>query len=169
MSRADVTARGLVDRFRLDTPPVDLDKLAGELGVMVVRQPAETDVNGMLIRRDGQDAIGLNDRHSHEAQRFALAHALGHHQIHARRDLIIDVANRYRLGKLGSVPTDREEMEANRFAAALLAPESIVRRMAAEADFQTGRQLVELLAPRFEMSHAAMSYRLMALGVVMDH
>lgn len=169
MSRADATARTLIDRFSLDAPLVDLDKLASELGVMVVRQAAEADVNAMLIRRDGQVAIGLNSTHPHEAQRFALAHAIGHHQIHARRDLILDVANRYQLGRVRSAPTDREEMEANRFAAALLAPEPIVRRMAAEADFQTARQLVELLAPRFEMSHGAMSYRLMALGIVMDH
>lgn len=169
MTRADATARALADRFRLDVTPIDLDKLAGELGVMVVRQPTETDVNGMLIRREGQDAIGLNDNHPHEAQRFALAHAIGHHQIHARRDLILDVANRYRLGKLASMPTDREEVEANRFAATLLAPEPIVRKMAAEADFQTARELVDLLAPRFEMTERAMSYRLMALGIAMDH
>lgn len=169
MSRADATARALVDRFRLDTLPVDFDKLAGELGVMVVRQPTDTDVNAMLIRRDGTDAIGVNDTRSSEAQRFALAHALGHHQIHRRRDLVLDVANRYRLGNLPSVPTDREEVEANRFAAALLAPEAMVRRMAAEADFRTSRQLVELLAPRFEVSVSVMSFWLMAIGIVMDH
>jgi Zn-dependent peptidase ImmA (M78 family) len=169
VSRADVAARALIDRFNLDAPPVGLDKVAAELGVIVIRQPAEADVNAMLIRREGQDVIGLNGNHPHESQRFALAHALGHHQIHHRRDLILDVANRYRLGKLASVPTDREEVEANRFAAALLAPEAIVRRMATEVDFHTSRQLVELLAPRFEMTGGAMSYWLMALGIVMDY
>ncbi|MET7436173.1 ImmA/IrrE family metallo-endopeptidase [Streptomyces flaveolus] len=169
MTRADAMARTLSDRFHLDTLPVDLDKVAGELGVMVVRQPAETDVNGMLLQREEQDVIGLNDRHSPESQRFSLAHLIGHHQIHHRRDLLIDVANRYRLGNLASTPTDREEVEANRFAAALLVPEEVVRRMTAEADFQTARQLVDLLAPRFEVSSAVMGFWLMALGIVMDY
>lgn len=169
MSRADATARTLADRFHLNTPQVDLDKVAAELGVAMIRQPAETDVNGMLIRRENQDVIGLNDAHAQESQRFSLAHLIGHHQIHRRRDLLLDVANRYRLGNVPSVPTDREEAEANRFAAALLTPEPIVRRMVAEADFQTAGQLVELLAPRFGVSHSVMSYRLMALGIVMDH
>jgi Zn-dependent peptidase ImmA (M78 family) len=169
MSRADATARTLTDRFGLDTPAVDLDKLAGELGVLVVRQPADADVHAMLMRRNARDVVGLNERHPHDGQRYALAHALGHHQIHARRGLILDVANRYRLGRLASLPTDREEVEANRFAAALLIPEAMVRRMAAEADFETGQQLVDLLAPRFEVSRAVMGYRLMSLGIVMDY
>ena len=169
MSRADATARTLAARFNLDAPPMDVDKIASELGVIVVRKPVDSTVNGMLLQRDGKVVIGLNDSRTHESQRFALAHLTGHFQIHHRRELILDVTNRYSLGNLMSAPTDREEVEANRFAAALLAPEPIVRKMAAEADFQTGRQLVELLAPRFEMSHGAMSYRLIALGIIMDH
>lgn len=168
VSRADVTARALVERFALTTLPVDLDQVASELGLTVVRQPAETDVNGMLIRRGDQDVIGVNDHHPEEAQRFALAHLIGHHQIHQRRELILDVADRYRLGNMACVPLDREEAEANRFAVALLAPEPVVRRMAAEADFRTAQQLVDLLAPRFGMSHRVTGYWLMALGIVMD-
>lgn len=169
MTRADAAARTLVDRFHLDTFPVDLDKVADGLGVLVVRQQAEPDVNAMLIRRAEHDVIGVNSDHPVESQRFALAHMLGHHQIHRQRALLIDVTNRYSLGNLSSVPVDREEVDANRFAAALLAPEAVVRRMAAEADFRTGRQLVDLLAPRFEVSHAVMGFWLMALGIVMDY
>lgn len=169
MSRADAAARALADRFHLDTVPIDVSKVAESLDLFVVRQPADPDVNGILISRSDQDAIGLNDSQPLEGQRFAMAHMIGHHQIHRRRELILDVTNRYRLGNLPSTPTDREEAEANRFAAALLAPEPIVRRMAADVDFQTARQLVEMLAHRFEVSHSVMSYRLMALGIVMDH
>jgi Zn-dependent peptidase ImmA (M78 family) len=169
MSRADVAARALIDRFDLDAPPVDLDKVAAELGVIVVRKPVESTVNGMLMCRDDKVVVGLNEDRAPESQRFALAHLIGHHQIHRRRELLLDVVDRYSLGNLPSMPTDREEAEANRFAAALLAPESIVRKMAAEADFRTARQLVELLAPRFEVADGAMSYRLMMLGIVMDH
>jgi Zn-dependent peptidase ImmA (M78 family) len=169
MSRADVAARALIDRFGLDAPPVDLDKVATELGVIVVRKPVESTVNGMLMCRDNKVVVGLNEDRTPESRRFTLAHLLGHHQIHRRRELILDVVDRYGLGNLSSMPTDREEAEANRFASALLAPEPIVRRMAAEADFRTSRQLVELLAPRFEMTDGAMSYWLMALGIVMDH
>jgi Zn-dependent peptidase ImmA (M78 family) len=169
MSRADVAARALIDRFGLDAPPVDLNKVAAELGMIVVRKAVESTVNGRLMCRDDKVVVGLNEDRTPESQRFTLAHLIGHHQIHRKRDLLLDVVDRYSLGNLSSMPTDREEAEADRFAATLLAPEPIVRRMAAEADFRTARQLVELLAPRFEMTLGAMSYWLMALGIVMDH
>lgn len=168
MTRADAAARALSDRFHIDASPVDLDMVASELGIIVVQQPAAASVNGMLIRREDRDAMGLNDKLRHENQRFTLAHLLCHHQIHRRRDLILDVANRYQIGNLASMPTDREEAEANRFAGALLMPEATVRHMAAEADFDTAAQLVELLAPRFEVSRAVMGYRLMSLGIILD-
>jgi len=165
VTRADAAARALTDQYSPDVWPVDLDKVAGQLGLLIVRQPADADVHAMLIRRTGQEAVGLNDTRHQADQRFALAHAIGHHQLHARRELIIDVANRYRLGRLASVPTDPE---ANRFAAALLIPELVVRKMAAEADFTIGAQLVGLLAPRFEVSQVVMACRLMMLGIVLD-
>lgn len=168
MSRADATALSLIDRHCPGITPIDLDKLAEQLGLLIVRQPADTDVHALLIRRTGKDAVGLNDTRPEVEQRFALAHAIGHHQLHARRELIIDVANRYRLGRLPSAPTDREEAEANRFAAALLIPELAVRRMAAEADFTIGAQLVDLLAPRFEVTRMVMACRLVWLGIIQD-
>jgi Zn-dependent peptidase ImmA (M78 family) len=168
MSRADVAARDLIDRFGYTDLPIDPEKVARELGVLVVRDSGDARLSGMLLRRDGQMAIGLNPKHSATGQRFALAHLLGHFRMHRGRELILDTVDRYSYGNLPSMPTDREEAEANRFAGALLAPEAVVRRMAAEARFDTAAQLVGILAGRFELSPAVMSYRLMSLGIVMD-
>lgn len=121
-----------------------------------------------LLRRGDQIVIGLNGAHDQQRQRFALAHLVGHLHLHRSRDLILDTVDRHSLGSLPSMPTDREESEANRFAGALLAPERIVRPMAAETPFGTARDLVRLLAGRFEVTEAAMGYRLMSLGIVMD-
>lgn len=168
MSRADVAARELIDQFGLTDLPINPEKVARELGILVIREGGAAELSGMLLRRDDQDAIGLNPQHSAASQRFALAHLIGHFQIHPRRELILDTAARYSYGNLASLPTDREEAEANRFAGALLMPEAVVRRMAAEADFDTAAQLIDLLAPRFEVSRAVMGYRLMSLGIILD-
>lgn len=168
MSRAEVQARSVADEFGLVSEPVDPEPVASKLGVIVVRQPTAPDVSGMLLRRDGRLVIGLNSNQPPARQRFALAHCLGHLKLHRSRDLILDTAARYSLGSLPSMPTDREEAEANRFAAGLLAPESAVRRAAVETSFTTGTELVEILAERFGMTVPAMGYRLMALGVVAD-
>jgi Zn-dependent peptidase ImmA (M78 family) len=168
VSRADKAARLLTEGLNLFSLPVDPEKVAGELGAIVVLQPADSELSGMLLRREGQTVIGLNPGMEKPRQRFALAHLVGHLHLHRSRELILDTADRYSHGNLPSMPTDREEAEANRFAAALLAPESVVRRMAVEADFTTAAQLVDLLAPRFGLTEAAMAYRLMSLGVILD-
>lgn len=168
MSRADVAARTLTEELGLTGPPVDLEKATASLGLVVIRQDTDVAVDGMLLRRDDQTVIGLNGARSPESQRFTLAHLIGHHQMHARRDLILDGVVRHEHRRLDCIPTDREEMEANRFAGALLMPEGPVRRMTAEADFRTAAQLVDLLAPRFEVNRAVMGYRLMSLGIVLD-
>jgi Zn-dependent peptidase ImmA (M78 family) len=168
MSRADAAARSLIDQFGLTDFPIDPERVARELGVMVLREESTGPLYGMLMRRDGQPVIGLNRANSATGQRFALAHLIGHFKMHRRRDLLLDVPNRYSHGNLSSMPTDREETEANRFAGALLAPEGAVRRAAAEVLFETGAQLVKILAGRFELSPAVMGYRLMSLGIIVD-
>lgn len=168
MSRADVAARAVTDESSADALPVDLEKTAVSMGLMVVRKDTDASVDGMLLRRDGQTAIGLNGARPLESQRFMLAHLVGHYRMHARRELILDGVVRHEHRRLACIPTDREEAEANRFAGALLMPEALVRRMAADADFRTAAQLVDLLAPRFEVSRAVMGYRLMGLGIILD-
>lgn len=168
MSRADVSARAVAEELGLADVPVDPEKTAVSMSLMVVRKDTDASVDGMLLRRDGRVVIGLNGARPPESQRFMLAHLIGHYRMHARRELILDGVVRHEHRRLACIPTDREEAEANRFAGALLMPESVVRRMAAEADFRTAAQLVDLLAPRFEVRRAVMGYRLMSLGIILD-
>jgi Zn-dependent peptidase ImmA (M78 family) len=62
--------------------------------------------------------------------------------------------------------TDREEIEANRFASALLAPEAMVREAVWRTRFRTAQELVRGLSREFKMSEVAMNYRLMNLGII---
>jgi Zn-dependent peptidase ImmA (M78 family) len=163
-----VKARSLAAEHELTALPVDPEKVAVGLGAIVVRQPASADLSGMLLRRDGQTVIGLNSDLNPARQRFALAHLVGHLHLHASRELLLDTVTRYSHGHLPSMPTDREEAEANRFAAALLAPEGTVRRMAAEAGVRTAADLVHRLAPECGLTEAAMAHRLMSLGIIID-
>lgn len=168
MSRPDKAARVLLDEMRLTTLPIDPERVAHQMDATVVRRPLDADVSGMLLSRDGQTVIGLNSEMESERQRFALAHLVGHLHLHRSRELILDTVARHSLGNVASLPTDREEAEANRFAAALLAPEDIVRDLAAEAEFGTSARLIDLLAPRFQLNRSAMAVRLMSLGIILD-
>ncbi|MFF8323012.1 ImmA/IrrE family metallo-endopeptidase [Streptomyces bobili] len=151
----------------IDDAPIDPYLIADKLEVLVVPQDMADDVSGMLLRRDGAHVIGVNRQHSESRKRFTVAHEIGHLRLHRGRPLILDTDTRvnYR-DSVSSMATDREEMEANRFAAALIAPEVLVRREARQADFRTAQELVGILAKRFRMSEVAMNYRLINLGII---
>ncbi|WP_432008757.1 ImmA/IrrE family metallo-endopeptidase [Streptomyces bacillaris] len=168
MSKADVAARAITDRLAPGSALVDVEKVAVDLGVAVVRQDTDQAVDAMLIRRDGRVAIGLNGARPVVTQRFTLAHMIGHYRMHARRDLLLDGLLRRRHARLSSIPTDREEAEANRFAGALLVPEKAAREAAVRADCSTGADLVDALAGEFQVSRLVMGYRLVLLGVIID-
>ncbi|WP_406364409.1 ImmA/IrrE family metallo-endopeptidase [Streptomyces sp. NBC_00645] len=169
MARSDAEARALLAEFGIDEAPIDPVQLAEKLGVLIVPQEMPDDVSGMLLRRGDEQIIGVNQKHHENRRRFTVAHELGHLRLHRGRPLILDTDTRVNFrDTVSSMATDREEMEANRFAAALLAPEPMVRRAAREADFRTAQELVHLMAERFRMSDMAMNYRLINLGVIAD-
>ncbi|WP_037602042.1 ImmA/IrrE family metallo-endopeptidase [Streptacidiphilus rugosus] len=170
MARADVEAQSLLRRFGVEEPPIEPEELAKRLGVLVVYQDMQNDVSGMLVRRgDEQKVIGVNEAHPAARQRFTIAHELGHLLLHRGRPLILDTQTRVNLrDAVSSAATDREEIEANRFAAALLAPEQMVRRAVRDMHVTTSEELVAKLAKRFSVSQTAMNYRLMNLGIISD-
>ncbi|MGI5401493.1 ImmA/IrrE family metallo-endopeptidase [Streptomyces sp. CA-135486] len=167
MARSDAAAKALLARFGIEEPPVEPEQLAKRLEVLVVQQEMKDDVSGMLLRKEGEKVIGVNRRHAPVRQRFTVAHELGHLLLHRGRPLILDTDIRVNLrDTVSSMATDREEIEANRFAAALLAPEVMVRREVKKTQFQTADELVVRLSERFGMSQVAMNYRLMNLGII---
>lgn len=167
MARADLAARRLLDEFEPERLPVDPYAMAKHLDVIVVEQPMASEVSGMLIRESDRTVIGVNEDHHVRRKRFTVAHELGHHQLHRGRSLIMDTDIRVNFrDSVSSLATDREEIEANRFAAALLMPEHLVRREISQAPFDDAKQLVRKLAARLEVSAEAMNFRLVNLGVI---
>lgn len=166
MSRVDNAARDLLREFDVLAPPVDMEFLAERLDVQVLRSSMPSDVSGMLLRDGDTRAIGLNKSQSSARQRFTLAHEIGHLRLHRGRPLIVDSSIRVNLRDATSATaTNREEIEANRFAAALLMPEDMVVEAASAADLTSIDDLQKHLAARFKVSPEAMGYRLVNLGI----
>jgi len=166
MSRVDNAARELLSEFKVISPPVDVHGLAERLGVQVIASKLPADVSGMLIREDDQRTVGLNRTQTPSRQRFTLAHELGHLRLHRGRALIVDSSIRVNLrDAVSSAATDREEMEANRFAAALLMPEAMVLDAVRDAGLSSVDALQKRLARLFNVSAEAMGYRLVNLGI----
>jgi Zn-dependent peptidase ImmA (M78 family) len=163
-------AQVLLERHRITLPPVPVEQLAIAEGIQVIRSESTGAESGFLLRDRSRTFIGLNSKNSDRRQRFTIAHELGHWQLHAGRPLIVDHLVRInRRNEISSAATDREEIEANAFAAALLMPASLIDaavRRELDRGVDTIERLTQLLANEFDVSTEAMSWRLINLGIV---
>ena len=171
MRKNDLAAHQLLTVAEVDAAPIDVFALAKAAGADVVQHEFEEDgdISGMLYRDATRTVIGVNAAHSLTRRRFTIAHELGHLQLHPGRPLILDASARVNFrDRTASLATDREEIEANAFAAALLMPERLVLESVERVlstEQHTPERLVRLLADDFQVSEAAMGYRLINLGI----
>lgn len=168
-------AGALRRQFGREGIPVPVEDLAHDLDVELHYRPFEGDISGMLFRDGTRKVLGVNSAHAYTRQRFTIAHELGHLLLHEGRAITVDKAARVnvrvnlRNGK-SSLATDREEIDANQFAAALLMPEDAVQketsRTRQSAMVSDVTEAVARLATAFDVSPSAMQYRLINLGVL---
>lgn len=157
----------ILKRFGITEPPVPAENIARGLGAQITYEPFEGEISGMLLRDQDTLVIGVNSRHAPTRQRFTVAHEIGHILIHEGRPVFIDrfVRVNFRDGE-----SSTEEREANAFAAELLMPHDLIISAADSVLLKrpeyTPEKLVRVLARQFEVSLAAMQYRLINLEVL---
>jgi Zn-dependent peptidase ImmA (M78 family) len=123
----------LLQQNKITAPPINVDKIAESLNISVKKHPydEEHELSAMLIRDGGNVIIGVNSNHSEQRQRFSIAHEIGHFLLHEGDKLIVDRQIKYQVNfrnKKSSLGIDINEIEANRFASALLMPEHFINK-----------------------------------------
>jgi Zn-dependent peptidase ImmA (M78 family) len=153
----------LLERYRQtfggELIPVPVESIAEDLLGLRVGERDDLDCSGLLV--PAQRRIWVNAREAAESpgrRRFTIAHELGH--------WVCQVVEGHRApvycrpADLTETADRALEREANVFAAELAMPEPLVRR-----EFE-GHPAVEAMAARFDVSEAAMHWRLFNLGLV---
>jgi len=137
--------------------PVDVAGAAQRLGVNVYSAKLAEKVSGVLLRdpsfkSESGFVIFVDEAEPAVRQRFTAAHELGHFVLH--KEFIGDkIEDNYLLRSDGM--SNRQEVEANQFAANLLMPMDLVSQA-----MQEGITTPEELAKAFHVSKLAMSIRL---------
>lgn len=137
--------------------PVDPMALARALGLEVQAAFLASDESGNIVIPNEDDAnavITLNASDHPNRQRFTCAHEIGHYLRRQRTGTRGRTLVDYR-DTLAGLGTDREEIYANQFAAALLMPGRLVQRFRLQH-----RDSPEAMALRFGTSVQAMNVRL---------
>jgi len=158
----DVALR-LSSKHGTGRPPVDVEKIATQLGAVIHKDRVEDDVSGFVVWKKGRPIIGVNARHSSNRQRFTIAHEIGHIVLHPQLSLHIDESFAVKLRSDNSPRGDyADEKEANLFAAELLMPAKLIAsdiRRIRVLDLHDERRIEEL-AKSYHVSTQAMTIRL---------
>lgn len=134
--------------------------IAGKYGIDIFLSDFDGDssVAGVFLKREfNKPTILVNSNDPSFRQRFTIAHELGHFFLHSDKEH--DVFYRKQTFNLND-QNPSEEIEANKFAAALLMPEDQVRL------FWRGDKSFFELARLFDVSELAFQYRLKNLKLL---
>lgn len=150
--------------------PIPIELVVTRLKLKATASHLDDEMSGLLVVESKRGAIGYNAAHAPVRQRFTIAHEIGHYMLHVKSSesrLFLDRYVVYRRDDLSSTGNDKEEIEANAFAAALLMPAQLVRAEIKKhgLDLDDEDDLA-LLAKRFNVSTTAMSFRLGNVGLL---
>lgn len=164
---AEARARKLLTSLDIAGIPVPVDKIARALGARVRYSPLDEELSGFIYIKDGVPIIGVNSLHHPNRQRFTIAHEIAHLQLH--REFItsaVHVDKQFAESVLkrdasSATGTERLEVEANQFAAALLMPGDLLDELleASPIDIEDETSIEEW-AQEFAVSKAALQYRI---------
>jgi Zn-dependent peptidase ImmA (M78 family) len=145
--------------------PISVEDIAAHYKLQIGKATS-TDFSGILIRKDGAALIGINSTDTPRRQRFTIAHEIGHFFLHPTNEVLVD----YRRSSKGTHRTPKER-EADIFAASLLMPrQELIKdfmRIAGGTltDEEQTKNVVSLLATKYEVSDEAMNIRLLGLSI----
>ncbi len=164
-------AAALLDELKFNGVPVPVDRIAKALGAQLRYSPLDDELSGMVYIRGNVPIIGVNSLHHPNRQRFTIAHEIGHLTMH--REVI---TNAVHVDKLFAVSvlrrdgasaegTELREIQANRFAAALLMPTLALDAALADATIDIDDEAtLEALARKFKVSRQALEFRIRNLS-----
>ncbi|SRR5258706_1395345 len=165
----------LLEQGKFTEPPIRVQEIA--VGQKInVREEELGEISGLIFREGSQVIIGVNSSHPPKRKRFTIAHELGHFFLHSENPLFVDKVFAVKLrDHVSSEAINKDEIEANAFAAELLMPSKFLREDFSKVksgvlDYENEDigDAIKSLADRYDVSTHAMTVRLINLGVIQD-
>lgn len=147
--------RDFAIKNNISVQPIDVERLANAIGLMVVYEPMENDLSGYLEKRQYGWVAGINSLQHPKRQRFTIAHEIGHYLLHS------DVRPRFddTILMRRAQRRDRLELEADEFAGELILPAEEFH-----AKVREGMKKLSDLSAYFDVSMMAVQYKAKLLG-----
>jgi len=138
-----------------DSLPVKVGAIAKDFGIVVKKATLKPGISGEIKEVDNQVVVRISRHDSEERQRFTLAHEIAHFLLHREfiRGGIVDTM------LFRSSLSNAKEAEANRLAADIVMPFSLIEEIAVPPDSRF-EQRVEIVATETKLSIPAIEIRL---------
>lgn len=146
--------REILAKFQQEFP-VKVGSVAKELGVTIKISTLPAGISGEIRELEGSIVIKVNRHDSKERQRFTIAHEISHFLLHKDKigdGIIDDVLYR-------SCLSDELEAQANRLAADIVMPWTLIKRSLDRINADKLEQKIEIIANEAEVSVVAMKIR----------
>lgn len=136
--------------------PVRVGEIAKSFGISVKKSTLDAGISGEIKKNNNEVIIRINRHDVKERQRFTLAHEIAHYLLHEDRigDGIVDDIL-YRSGL-----SDELEAQANRLAADIVMPWSLIQASLQKYAELKMEERIERLAADAELSTTAIKIRL---------
>jgi Zn-dependent peptidase ImmA (M78 family) len=152
--KPEAAARKVRDECGVSTPHIEMEAVLKKLEVPLYKRKFPDALSALVVDAgDERYAIAVNSQHHSHRRRFSIANELGHAVLRHESEYYVDYWGEDAWEPPGYDYLD--ERQANQFAAALLMDDRAVRK-----DFADGIQDLHQLADRYEVSEAAMNFRL---------
>lgn len=147
-------AESILKLANITKAPVDLNKVGESLGFTILPFPFPDKRKGMVLIENNHKTIGVNKNHPITAQRYTIAHELGHYlNGHSHYD------NSFNNDETRFFdPHFQQEKEADLFAAELLMPKDFLIKDLTEIGID-----IDKLTQKYQVSEQAMWIRLTSL------
>jgi Zn-dependent peptidase ImmA (M78 family) len=164
-------AEKLLDDVGITTYPVSIERVAKYLGAQLRYSPLDEELSGMALIKDDMKIIGVNALHHPNRQRFTIAHEIAHlclhrehitNAVHVDKTFQVSVLRRDATSAEG---TERLEIEANQFGAALLVPRRMLKQVLETMRIDIDdEQALENCAKKFRVSKSMLEFRIRNLS-----
>jgi len=158
---AEAKAASTLQQLGITRPPVNPIMVARLLGYAVNGSIFWTpNMSGRVQKINGKIRIDVNAKDHPNRRNFTIAHEIGHALLHLQGIDDATISDPEYRWTASEDQSPYKEVEANRFAAALLMPPAWVRQA-----FETTKDIGSL-AHTFEVSSDAMRFQLEKLGLI---
>lgn len=160
ISTSSMSAAQVLDAHWDGKLPVSVESIAARMGVRIEDFQEPCTLSGQIEMKDGVPIATINRTEAPVRQRFTIAHELGHYALGHLKGA--DLLMRDPVANFSSEAATWKERQANGFAARLLMPEKTLRYAVDNKNILS----VARLATIFDVSQAAMRYRLQNMGLI---